>query len=765
MRKKITLVLFIMSLSLSPIFAVYPKVAVVLSGGGAKGYAEIGVVEEIQKLGIPIDFICGTSMGALVGGFYAAGYSTEEIKRLIESNDMTSLLLTPTYTEDDELPEVFGNKLNSFYSFGISSKGIGDVPGIVGDQLILQFLSRNLIKNSSSMDFSKLEIPYKAITTDVTTSEKVVLSFGLLQDAMRASMSLPLIFPPFILLDGTYTMDGGLNDNFPISLAREWGADIIIAVNVSSDSLKNPGDYSTFSGVTIQLISLVTFKKNEGLLGKNDLVIRPEVADYTILDVGKYDEILKKGYEAAFENREKLLSIRDRISKTRDLVPYSSIGSYSLLPDPVVKEVKIVDVTRNSSSYSLSTIFDEFIDKTLNDKNLDELESDITRFNKVNNIATTSYSFTPYDSNVNSEGILYIYIRDWKKSKSRIAFSLDGLFGFSNNSENYSWANIMLDLSGIFANLGGTDLNAVVDLSFEDVVKGTGKLYYNISSSDNIQIDGIAGLSLSVGGISPVNTGYYKNRIITSGLQSSISVGTQLQYANDFLLQSNIVYNLSYLSPSSLPESILNSSNQIKYREPLVSQLKFLLGGVYSIHDPSIFSKDGFMINLNGMISNENNKFGYAGSFSLKYSYPFNKKDTLKFNFDLKFKNSNPELLDSYYSIGTYNGMVGYANSIYRRGYMLIDFTFQKEIGKLVGPLFLQTGIKLLSSDSYNPFENLYDLKNNVLMNYPTNSINIFDNFDAGMYVGVGTKIDKATFLIGLGYSISNQFALAIEFF
>ncbi|MBK5200193.1 MAG: patatin-like phospholipase family protein, partial [Spirochaetaceae bacterium] len=376
MKKKATLILSITLFILSPIFAAYPKVAVVLSGGGAKGYAEIAVIEEIQKLGIPIDFICGTSMGALVGGFYAAGYSSEEIKRMIKSNDMASMLLIPTYTETNELPGVFEEEINSFYSFGISNKGIGDVPGLVGDQLIQQFLSRFLIKNSSSMAFSKLSIPFKAVTTNVTTSDKFILDSGLLQDAMRASMSLPLIFSPYILLDGTYTMDGGLNDNLPVFLARDWGADIIIAVNVSADGLKEPGGYSTLSGVTLQLISLITFKKSDGLLGKDDLVIKPQVSDFTILNMGRYDDILKKGYEAAIANKDKLLALRDKIAKTRDLVPYSVVGTYSQLPDPLVREVRIVDVTRNSQSYSLSTIFDEFIGKTLNDANLDKLESD-----------------------------------------------------------------------------------------------------------------------------------------------------------------------------------------------------------------------------------------------------------------------------------------------------------------------------------------------------------------------------------------------------
>ncbi|MBK5201060.1 MAG: hypothetical protein JJE21_05945, partial [Spirochaetaceae bacterium] len=441
------------------------------------------------------------------------------------------------------------------------------------------------------------------------------------------------------------------------------------------------------------------------------------------------------------------------------------------LPDPLVREVRIVDVTRNSQSYSLSTIFDEFIGKTLNDANLDKLESDISRFNKINNITTTSYSFTPYNKRSSSEGILYLYIRDWEKSPSRIAISLDGYFGFSNNPENYSWANTNLDIAGIFAKVNDTDLDASIDLSFKDVAKGTGKLYYNISSADKILIDGIAGLSISVGGISPVNSNYFKNRITSTGLQASISLGTQLQYASDLLFQSNIVYKISYLSPSTLPKELIyhlnnNDVAQIPYTDPFVSQLHFMLGSVYSVHDPSLFSTSGFLVNLNGMLGNDNNNFSYSGEFGVKYSYPINKQDTFKFNFNLSFRNSNPELLDSYYQLGGYRGMAGYANSQYRRGYMLIDLTYQKELGKFVGPIFLQSGIKFLTYDSYNPYDNLYSTAPPAtLMHYPESSINIFEVADIGVYVGIGTKFNKASLVVGLGFSVDKKFALTIEFF
>ncbi len=770
MKKKLATLLSITMFLISPLFATYPKVAVVLSGGGAKGFAEIAAVEEIQKLGIPIDFICGTSMGALIGGYYAAGYSSEEIKRMIESYDMAAMLLTPPYLEDDKLPGVFEDEMNSFYTFGFSSKGVGDVPGLVGDQLIQQFFSRTLIKNSNAMDFKDLSIPYKAVTTNVTSSEKVILDSGLLQDAMRASMSLPLVFPPYILLDGTYTMDGGLKDNFPVSLAREWGADIIIAVNVSSDGLKEPDGYSTLSGVSIQLISLVTFADAGHFLGDDDLLLTPKVNDFTILEMGKYDDILQRGYEAVFENRDKLLKIRDKISQTRDLVPYNTVGTYSQLPDPVVKEVRIVDVTQNSESYSLATIFDEFIGKTLNDEALDELESDISRFNKINNIATTSYSFSPYDDRSENDGILYLYIRDWEKSPSRISISLDGFFGVSNNEENYSWANTHFDIAGIFANLNDSDIDAIVDLSFNDAITGEGEFNYNISSKDDILIDGVAGLSLTVGGISPVNSNYFKNRITSTGLQAAISLGSKFQYSNDLLIENKLVYNLSYLSPSTLPQTLVDNlsssaSSQIPYTEPFVTQLKFLFGGVYSKKDPTLLSTDGFLVNLNGMISNENNVMGYSGSLELRYSLPVSKRDTLKLNFNFRFKNSNPELLDSYYDIGTYRGMAGYSASTYRRAYMLIDFSYQKEVGRFIGPVFLQSGIKFLTYDSYNPFDNLYDEDAGTLMKYPSEDINIFNTADVGIYAGLGTKFDKATLLVGLGITARNNFALTVEFF
>jgi hypothetical protein len=165
------------------------------------------------------------------------------------------------------------------------------------------------------------------------------------------------------------------------------------------------------------------------------------------------------------------------------------------------------------------------------------------------------------------------------------------------------------------------------------------------------------------------------------------------------------------------------------------------------------------------MLANENNKFAYEGSFELRYSFPLDEKDTFKFNFNLSFKDAHPELLDSYYQLGGYRGMAGFANSQYRRGYMLIDLSYQKEIGKFIGPIFLQSGVKFLTYDSYNPYENLYDETNKTLMHYTDDPLNIFKLADIGIYAGIGTKFDKASFVVGLGFSVDKKFALTIEFF
>jgi NTE family protein len=775
MKKKLICFLAIVTLSVTSIFATYPKVALVLSGGGAKGFSEIAVIEEIQKLGIPIDFICGTSMGALVGGYYAAGYSSEEILQMLDEHDLASMLFTSPSSSYPETPHVFSTTIEPTYSIGFNSAGFGDVPGIVGDQKIQEFLSQTLIKNSTPKDFSELFIPFKAVATNATNNEQIIIDSGLIQDSMRSSMSLPLVFPTYVLLDGRYTMDGGLNNNMPIDVAERWGADIIIAIDVTSKDLKQAGEYSTLTGIIQQTMSLVTFTANMNAEQRCDLVMYPEVDSYSVLDMGKKDEILQRGYDCARLNNDKLLEIRDRISRTRNLVDYETVGAYSQLPDPVVKEIKIIDVINSDkSSLSLINIFDKYVGKTLTNGVLKNLNNDLEGFNKINSLSTTSYSFESYKNNkVENNGILYIYIRDWYSSESNISISIESTAGLSNLATNYSWAHTNFAINVFFDDLKDTPFNSNLSLSFHDVTTAAGDIRYNILSEPNKLLSGYMKLALKSGGISPANSTYMEYHVPSFGISGTLSVGSEYQYSNNFRAEIGLDYTVAYLPDTTLPKELvkaLNNANttaeQLSYTNPIVTELLLKAGIVYNLKNQSVLSTDGFYFKYAGMLinNNTNSNIGIGSELSMRYSYPFSEKDTFKANFDLNFNSRSEELIASYYDVGGYRGMIGYPCYTLRRGYLLADLTYQRFLGKYVFPLYFQAGIKFLATDNYYPAENLYDSVNNRIMTADLSSVNPFEIRDYGIFAGLGTPIGIATAVIGVGVTHRGNISLVLEF-
>ena len=260
-RKAIAALIIFLSIVLLPASA-RPRFALVLSGGGAKGIAHIPILMELDRRGIVPDLVVGTSMGAVIGSFYAAGYSGEELERLVESTDLMSYFLHLYAVRGSEtLPSPFTDYDTNLLTVEFGSSGFGASNGLVDDQYINGFLRRHLSKVLDVRDFDDLSIPYRAIGTDITNKRKVVFSTGSLFDAVRASMAIPVVFSPVRLDDGSYIMDGGLEDNLPTDIARDLGADIVLAVDVNDARHihgEHRNDMSTLSGSFTQFSDYLT---------------------------------------------------------------------------------------------------------------------------------------------------------------------------------------------------------------------------------------------------------------------------------------------------------------------------------------------------------------------------------------------------------------------------------------------------------------------------------------------------------------------------
>ncbi len=271
-----------------------PKVGLVLSGGGAKGLAHIGVLEEIEKTGLQIDYIGGTSMGAIVGGLYAAGYSSKQIKEIVQKIDFTSLL-------QDQFPrnalpffeKEFGEK--HAFALPVTKSGIQLPKAVSKGQNVLDLLTYILSPVDSIKDFSKLPIPFFCIGTNVENGKEVLLEKGFLPLALRVSGAFPTLLNP-VELNGKLLVDGGVANNFPVDVMKSKGVDFIIGVDVQK-GLRNRHDLTSAVAILNQIVSYDVYRESKDRLKILDLHIQPDISDFSVVDFNRADEMIVKGAE------------------------------------------------------------------------------------------------------------------------------------------------------------------------------------------------------------------------------------------------------------------------------------------------------------------------------------------------------------------------------------------------------------------------------------------------------------------------------------
>ncbi len=285
-----------------------PRTCLVLSGGGARGAAHIGVLQVLEDLRVPFDCIVGTSMGAVVGGLFATGLSPDTIDGLVRDSDWRDLFSDRPPRRDIPFRRKQDDTLPLFrFEFGLKHDGFVLPGGVVAGQK-LDFLLKQLTLPSAGVDsFDRLAIPFRAVATDLSDGSKVVLDRGNLADAIRASMSVPGAFTP-VDIDGRTLVDGGIVDNLPIDVARELGASRVLAIDVSMPLDVAEQDRSVF-GVAIQTINVLTEQnivEQREAIRDGDAMIRIEMPDTTSAQFERMPEIVGVGAETAREAADRL---------------------------------------------------------------------------------------------------------------------------------------------------------------------------------------------------------------------------------------------------------------------------------------------------------------------------------------------------------------------------------------------------------------------------------------------------------------------------
>jgi NTE family protein len=299
------------------------KVALVLGGGGAKGAAQVGVLKYIEKSGVSIDMVVGTSIGSVVGGLYCAGYSAEEMDRIFRSQEWIDL-----FTDGFSIDNFLSKTVDSPKSALDKLAGLLDVKsmvknyGIVKGDSIVGFLSRLIEEKGGAPSWDT----YRAVAVDLKAMDEVVLRSGSMPMAMRASMAIPLVFRP-VQQDGMLLADGGVLNNLPVDVARNMGADIVIAVDLTQNK---PDDYQPAGGLMekdyvkkllerLPWANWVINRPDREKYGQNvkdaDLYINPKLEDCSVTSFAKVDYMIAQGEKAGKKALRKLKKIKKKAKK------------------------------------------------------------------------------------------------------------------------------------------------------------------------------------------------------------------------------------------------------------------------------------------------------------------------------------------------------------------------------------------------------------------------------------------------------------------
>ena len=343
--------------------AARPRVGLVLSGGGARGAAHVGVLKVLEEQRVPIDAIAGTSMGAVVGGLYASGLSARDVEKIMTSVNWQTAFRDRPPREDLTLRRK-QEDVNFLVKFPLGVRGHGIVlpKGLIQGQGLSQMLRRLTLPVARITNFDDLPTRFRAVATDLESGEPVVLESGDLTSAMRASMSAPGIFAP-VERQGRILVDGGIADNVPVDVARAMGVDLLIVVNVGSP-LQQRAKLTDITSISNQMLAILLRRNAEqqlATLAPRDILIEPALGDASSFDFGAVARYISVGEAAARTVTEQLAPLE---VSAEQMQQYAQRREAQRLPPPVIRFVQ-ADGGSEEYSQSLDRLFRDMTGKPL----------------------------------------------------------------------------------------------------------------------------------------------------------------------------------------------------------------------------------------------------------------------------------------------------------------------------------------------------------------------------------------------------------------
>ena len=388
-----------------------PKIGLVLSGGGAKGFAHIGVLKVLEQAGVKIDYIGGTSMGAVVGGLYSSGYSASQIDSIFTNTNFDELL-------SDYIPRTtksFYEKRNDeLYALSLpfNKFSIG-IPIALSKGMYNYNLLTKLTHNVRHIrDFNKLPIPFVCVATDIENGKEVVIHGGYLPQALLASSAFPTLFSP-IELDGKLLVDGGVTNNYPVEEVRKMGADIIIGVDVQDD-LKDRKSLKEATRILVQISNLQMIESMKEKVKLTDIYLKPDISGFTVISFDQGKDIIRKGEEVAFAEYEKIKLLGNKEEY--------KINNKRLQTDTI--EINNIGIN-GLKNYTYSYIIGKLNFKKGSIITYNDLKKGINNINATQNFSAISYSL---QANNLKDDLIIDLTENTTKTFLKFGLHYDGLY-------------------------------------------------------------------------------------------------------------------------------------------------------------------------------------------------------------------------------------------------------------------------------------------------------------------------------------------------
>ncbi len=730
-----------------------PRIGLVLSGGGALGFAHIGMLQVIDSLNIPIDYIAGTSMGGIAGGLYALGYSGNDIEMLVQNINWMAMF---TDMPERNLQSYFQKKDDGKYqfTFGFEKGNISIPSGLIHGQKISMLLSNLTYKFEQIENFDDLPIPYRCVAVDLITGNEVILKSGSISKALRSTMSIPSVFNPVVWGD-SLLIDGGLLNNLPVDVAKQMGAELVIAVNVSQSAKSSTNLNSAFE-ILDRSIAIPAIKRSEENIKSADIYIEPELSDYrrtdfrnrernSIIEQGKIaakkaipellqlmtdNNILLKSVQVISDkvvrniyvtgNHEfssdfilNLLNISSgdkfdiysletqiasmKLSQYFESVEYELVQQDGEYVDIFLKIIKNISPTifrvsvRGNETIPFSFIY-RFLGINPSDTlNIDLINERIDELYGLGYFETINYEIEPV--NENSIHLIFV-IKEASRSLLRLGFHYD---------ETYKFVGAV--------NLISTKI-LIPGLRFESTLRFSGlsdfssKLYYPIRFNNMSVYPYLQSYHKNI----PINIFGTTGRNIAQYSEKSTSWSAGLGFISKKTWATEIEYNSEYIKVNpdiSLPDTLLFPSWNDKLN-------KLQISSIIDSRDNVFIPKKGFMFNatFEGGLEFLESDVHY-NKFEINYDYykTFYKRHTFRLFSQLGYSTEDLPIYKWFYYGGP-NRLVGAEKnelSYYRMSLFGIDYRFM-----LTDKLYLKTMFNIAP----NYLGDFYPIEKNVITGY-----------------------------------------------